>query len=203
MCAIPSEETAPGTDETFTAYELANALAGRVGLADAADVIAGLLRRLIPADLCAFYMHDCRSGELEAQYIVGDGGVAIQGLRIELGQRLSGWVAANRLSIVNSDAALDLGDRARAISPRMRTCLSTPLVLGDELVGVLSLYSAEPSPFGDKHRRTIEGLSSQIAQCLKNSVDFDNSAKDVLTGLPNSTELEKLLSAATTESGRH
>ena len=111
MCAIPSEETAPGTDETFTAYELANALAGRVGLADAADVIAGLLRRLIPADLCAFYMHDCRSGELEAQYIVGDGWGTIQGLRIELGQRLSGWVAANRLSIVNSDAALDLGDQ--------------------------------------------------------------------------------------------
>ena len=37
-----------------------------------------------------------------------------------IGERLTGWVAANRQTIVNSDAALDLGARAAAVGPRSR-----------------------------------------------------------------------------------
>ena len=40
------------------------------------------------------------------------------------GQRLSGWVAANRQTIANSDAALDLGNLAMRLDPP-QSCLST------------------------------------------------------------------------------
>jgi len=49
------------------------------------------------------------------------------GLRIPIGQRLSGWVAANRQTIVNSDAALDLGDSAKATPTPLRSCMSAAL----------------------------------------------------------------------------
>ena len=40
--------------------------------------------------------------------------VSRTGMKVSLGQRLSGWVAANRQTISNSDPMLDLGDVARS-----------------------------------------------------------------------------------------
>src|SRR4029077_8806584 len=105
---------------------------------------------------------------------------------IVLGQRLSGWVAANRQTISNSDATLDLGDAAISDALRLRSCISTPLVFDDELVGVLSLYSAKLEGFNDDHKRIIEAVGRQIAPTLKTAAGFEGASRhDPLTGLPN------------------
>ena len=193
--ATPAEITA-GADEMLTVYELARALAGQVGLGDAGDVIAKYLRRLIPASLCVFYVYDHASDELEARHVVGEGDSLVRGLRIALGKRLSGWVAANRQTILNSDATLDLGEAARSQAVRLRSCLSTYLLFDDELIGVLSLYSAELNGFNEDHKRIIEVVARQIAHIFKSATEFDNaSRRDTLTGLPNLKQLEQFVDA--------
>jgi len=109
------DEISASADEMLSVYELARALAGHVSIADAGDVIAKHLRRLIPSSLCVFYLYDRRSDELEARHVVGDGTPIVRGMRIALGQRLSGWVAANRQTISNSDAS-----RMSAVTPFSR-----------------------------------------------------------------------------------
>ena len=111
-----------------------------------------------------FYVYDSSSDELAARYVVGDGEVVIRGMRIGLGQRLSGWVAANRETICNSDATLDLGEAARSLTPPLRTCLSTPLLFDNALIGVLSLYSIEEDRFSSDHKRVIEMVARQITR---------------------------------------
>jgi GAF domain-containing protein len=171
-----SAETTAGADELSTMYELARALARQVGLGDAGDVIAKHLRRLIPASLCVFYVYDPSSDELAARHVVGDGDLVIRGTRIGLGQRLSGWVAANRETICNSDATLDLGEAARSLVPPLRTCLSTPLLFDNTLIGVLSLYSIEHDGFNDDHKRVIELVARQIAHVFKSAPEFESVA---------------------------
>jgi diguanylate cyclase (GGDEF)-like protein/putative nucleotidyltransferase with HDIG domain len=188
------DEITASADEMLSVYELARALAGHVSIADAGDVIAKHLRRLIPSSLCVFYIYDQQSDELEAQHVVGEGTAGIRGMRVGLGQRLSGWVAANRQTISNSDATLDLGDAARSASLRVRSCISTPLLSNDQLIGVLSLYSTEVSGFNDDHRRIIEVVARQIAHTFQRAIEFDNSSRrDALTGLPHLEQLEKLI----------
>ena len=118
-------------------------LAGQASIGDTGDVIAKHLRRLVPSSLCVFYLYDARADELEAKHATGEATSVVKGLRIPLGQRLSGWVAANRQTILNSDPSLDLGEVARCVTPRLRSCLSTPLLCDDSLVGVLTLYSGD------------------------------------------------------------
>jgi len=184
----------------LTLYELARALAGQVSLSDAADVIAKHLRRLIPSALCVFYFYDRNSDELEAKHVVGDAASKIEGLRMPLGQRLSGWVAANRRTISNSDASLDLADTTRPLSPMFNSSLSTAMVCDDELVGVLALYSATANAFNDDHTRIIEAVARQIARTLRSAAEFDAiGRRDPLTGLPSLRQLEQLIDA---ESGR-
>jgi diguanylate cyclase (GGDEF)-like protein/putative nucleotidyltransferase with HDIG domain len=193
------EEIAAGADEMLLVHELARALAGQVGLGDAGDVIAKHLQRLIPASLCVFYIYDHSADELEARHVVGDGGSGIRGMRIGLGQRLSGWVAANRQTILNSDATLDLGDTAKAMSPPLRSCLSTSLLYDSELIGVLSLYSAEVHGFNDDHQRVIEVIARQTAHIFKSAAEFDStSRRDALTGLPSLRQLEQFVEATGT-----
>ena len=77
-----------------------------------------------------------------------------------LGQNLSGWVAANRQTIMNSDAALDLGDMASMFAPRPKYCLSISVDYGGQLVGVLSLYSA--NLFTGEDERICRSMISAI-----------------------------------------
>jgi len=89
--------------EILSLHELAQALAGRVNLRDATDVVSRHLSRLIPSSLCVFYLHDYVADDLVARHANGTEGSALVGVRIPIGQRLSGWVAANRQTILNSD----------------------------------------------------------------------------------------------------
>jgi diguanylate cyclase (GGDEF)-like protein/putative nucleotidyltransferase with HDIG domain len=191
------DEIAASADEMLTLYELARALAGQAGTSDTGDVIAKHLRRLIPSSLCVFYIYDAATDELEAKHALGEAMSVVKGLKIPLGQRLSGWVAANRQTISNSDPSLDLGEVARCTTPRLRSCLSTPLLSDDTLVGVLTLYSATVDGFSEDHRRIVEVVARQIGHTFKSAAEFDKSAKrDTLTGLPNLKQLEHVLDSA-------
>jgi putative methionine-R-sulfoxide reductase with GAF domain len=191
------DEIAASADEMLTLYELARALAGQASISDTGDIIAKHLRRLVPSSLCVFYIYDASTDELEAKHAMGEATSVVKGLRIQLGQRLSGWVAANRQTIVNSDPSLDLGEVARCTTPRLRSCLSTPLLYDETLVGVLTLYSATTDGFTEDHRRIVEVVARQIGHTFKSAAEFDNSARrDPMTGLPNLVQLEHLVDSA-------
>jgi len=196
------EEIAASADEMLTLYELARSLAGQVSVNDAGDVIANHLRRLIPSSICAFYLYDERTAEIEAKHVVGEGANIIREMRIAIGQRLSGWVAAHRQTISNSDPTLDLGEAARFRSLGLKSCISTALVADDErLVGVLTLYSNEANAFNDDHRRVIEVVPRQIAHTFRRAVEFDESPRrDQLTGLPSEKQLESFVQSSLDES---
>jgi diguanylate cyclase (GGDEF)-like protein/putative nucleotidyltransferase with HDIG domain len=187
-------EIASRADEMLTVFDFTRALAGQVGLGETGDVIAQHLTKLIPSSTCVFYLYDAPSGELEAWHVTGEAATVIRGIRIPLGQRISGWVAANRKTICNSDAALDLGDKTRTPTILLKSCLSTALLIDDELVGVVSLYSGDPQGFKDSHQRIIEALAGQIALAVKSATDLDGiSRRDVLTDLPDLRQLEQFV----------
>ena len=180
------------SDEMLSVYQLAEALAGRTQLEEIGDIISNHLRRVIPSSLCVIYLYDATKDELEARYTAGHAAGLICGLRITLGQRLSGWVAANRQTILNSDAVLDLGDAART-TLWLRTCISTPIVTHEALVGTLSLYSTEMNAFNDNHRRVIEVVAAQLAHTLPRPI---LARKRPAINLPYFQQLEELAAFA-------
>ncbi len=196
--AASLDEIAASSDEMLTLYELAQALAGQASIGDIGDVIAKHLRRLIPSSLCVFFLYDATADELEALHAVGDVDSIVKGLRIPLGQRLSGWVAANRQTIVNSDPILDLGEIARSAAPRLRSCLSAPLLSNGSLVGVISLYSSRSDGYTEDHRRILEIAAHQIAGAIKTAAEFDRSSgrRDAVTGLPHLEHLEHVVTGS-------
>jgi diguanylate cyclase (GGDEF)-like protein len=125
--------------------------------------------------------------------------VNFTGLRISRGQRLSGWVAANKQTIVNSDPVLDLGEAARSMRPRLRSCLSTPLLVDSDLIGVLTLYSPQLDAFTEDHGRVIEAVAKQASPTLRQTISVKPGrrfgAADRLAGLPNKQQLRRFIQA--------
>jgi len=193
---IAVDAASNGGDEVLSVYELARALAGHASIADAADVIQKHLARLVPSALCIFFVYDMKTDELEARHVVGDGASQFVGMRIAAGQRISGWVASNRKTVVNSDAMLDLNDDRTRPLIHLRSCLSTPLTCHGELIGALSLYSSQLNGFNDDHRRLIESIATHIGHTIYRARDLDGvSHRDVLTGLPHIEQLERVINS--------
>ncbi len=197
------EEISGSTEEMLTLFDLARGLTSEMELSDTADVIAKHLRRLIPCSACVLYLYDPDADELVAVHAVGENIGLMSGVRLSLGERLSGWVGANRQTIRNSDAALDLGEAVRSTNPRLRSCLSTPLTFEGDLVGVLTLYSSGNEIFSEEHERVIEIVAQQVSPMVRGSAGVRLAQmalhRDSVTGLHNIEHLRRLMSAPTNE----
>ena len=58
---------------------------------------------------------------------------------------------------------LDLAGTGCLPESQLTSCISTPLVADDELMGVLTLYSNEPNCFNKFHARIVEVMAREIA----------------------------------------
>ena len=153
----PTKKTSHG-DVDVNRAAMSNPAILRSGFDHTASGVAQRLQRQIPFSLAGLFTYDAVRDELIGEHVFGDVSYLVHDLRIARGDRLSGWVAANRQSIVNSDPALDLGEIARAISPPLRASLSVPLEVGAEVVGVLTLYTSLDD-FTPRHQKIAEEAS--------------------------------------------
>jgi putative nucleotidyltransferase with HDIG domain len=131
----------------------------------AAAVLFRHLRRVLPAANLTLFVPSVETNELVAVACVGVGTSAIEGLRIPIGDRISGWVMAHKQAVVNSNAALELGPVARTFATPLRYALSVPVLSGPgTAVAVVTCYATDP--FETDHRRILEGSATLFADCV-------------------------------------
>ena len=132
----------------------------------AMGTLSQCIRTLTPSTFCAYFQYMPAADELVCVYVSGDDNRALVGLTIRPGERVTGWVAANRKTISNSDAMLDLGESATLVRPQPRSTISAPVVIGPdrELHGVLTGYSSRVDPFTHRHVYAFEQLAEALSQ---------------------------------------
>ncbi|MGH9236918.1 MAG: GAF domain-containing protein [Vicinamibacterales bacterium] len=96
------------------------------------------------------------------QCSAGDSHNLLPGLVIRLGERVSGWCAANQKTVMNSDAYLDLVQMASRFTPPLRSTICTPLLQDGRLSGVFTGYSSQDTPFDERHRYAVERVAELL-----------------------------------------
>jgi putative nucleotidyltransferase with HDIG domain len=199
-----ADGTGPATSEVsehlLTLSDLTSELAGHTTVEDLAVALGWRVRQTVPCELLVFYLRDRVTDDLVAVHASGCDAEALRGLRLGAGEGVSGWVAVNRTTIVNSNGALDLGERRIQLSHPLDSVLATPLCARELVVGVLSLYGRARDAFTGDHQRVVEFAARQIGPALERALGFEQdriaSLFDGETGLPNERYLERVLGSA-------
>lgn len=186
---VPAPVETVATPEALPLLASLHASSAQTVLADAAEDITRRLRESTPATLCALFVHDQSRDDIVLAHASGELAEHLRGLRMSLGARMSGWVAANRRSIVNSDPQLDLAELSNPMPVALRSCLAAPLVAGEALIGVLSLYAPERNAFSEVHRNMVEHATKPLAHLVRGALDFESVhaalSADVLAWMPS------------------
>ncbi len=137
----------------------------------ASSVARDILQRLAEVarfDSAAIFIPSATSIELRVLASDGPLGRALSQLTIPLAERLTGWVAAHRSSVWNSNAALDLEPDLRPGDIVLASAV--PLIRDNVLVGVLTLYGKRNQDIRIADRRAIEStiplISSEVGDSL-------------------------------------
>ena len=155
----PLSPVAEGPEALRGLVNLARILNGRPSATDVASMIWAHVRHIVPHASAAFFFNDPAKDLLSVKFSAGEASNGLQGLEIRLGERLTGWVAENQQSIINSDAHLDLGPEAAFAG--LKFCLSLPLTKDGQLAAVLSLYSKDA--FTAEQTQTLQNILTHLA----------------------------------------
>ncbi|MCA1584539.1 MAG: HD domain-containing protein [Acidobacteria bacterium] len=166
--------------ELLTLMSLSRVVAGQPTVSDVAQLAWTHLQRLNPAKSCVIFVASARGDEIVARFAAGASASELGALSMGLGQHLSGWVAAHRQPMVNSDARLDLG--VQRVSADLRYCLSVPLVHGDHLTGVITLYGR--NRFSADHVKTMQMMAPHIAEMLERATCLEAGDRADPSGRP-------------------
>jgi putative nucleotidyltransferase with HDIG domain len=157
----------PASGNLLAFVSLSRLVSGEGNLDDVLALSSKLIADVIPGASGAWYLPEAGSDRLVAAESFGPAASVLRGASIEVGERLTGWVAASRQPIVNSDAALDLGPRAHAANPPLRCCMSIPITAGTTLVAVLSLYADVQDAFTGDQRRLVQMVAPHVGGAIQ------------------------------------
>jgi putative nucleotidyltransferase with HDIG domain len=160
---------------------------------DTADLVLHRLGSVISFDAAAVLIYDSTLDELVCETVQGEVLSVLRGRRLKVGQGLSGWVAAHKRTVVNSPGALDSEEGLPAVLKGFLSSMSTPIMMGDTLVGVVTLYALRSEAFTRRQVEIIEGVASHLAPILRRRKSIGHSARPLLDGQLAAPHLDQYL----------
>jgi putative nucleotidyltransferase with HDIG domain len=151
------------SDDILAFVSLARLASGDASMGDVLSLASGLMRELAPTATIGWFIVDEKSGYLALRHASGPASGQMKSRSLRMGEGVSGWVAANRQVIINSEASLDLGEQAFTGLP-LKHALGVPLITRDSLVGTVTLYAE--APFTESQSRLVQVIAPHLAQAV-------------------------------------
>jgi diguanylate cyclase (GGDEF)-like protein len=174
-------------------YEIAQTIGNSLDLRDMFAVFSSRLQDIVSYTTCVLYLQKPNSIDVEAVHVVGRNSERMKGASILLGSGVTGWVVSNRQPMYNCDPRLDLAAAHLDLDTPYCSVIAVPLLKGDEVLGALTLYSAEVSVYEPDHLRLVEAVAKLAADAIANAVHHEqteaSALTDPLTGLANARAL--------------
>lgn len=159
-----------------------------------ADLVIHRLGNAVKLSDCAAYLYDGAKDELACYWATGGStGQALRDKRMKRGEGVSGWVAANRRAMINSPIALDLLATGSSDSGSAGHALSIPLLDGERLVGVFTIYRDTPDPFSAGDHEVLESIAAGMARLIAKVRPFYGSGVPSAHDFPTAHHLDAFL----------
>ncbi|WP_165355018.1 helix-turn-helix domain-containing protein [Nocardioides oleivorans] len=164
-------------DELAVLNDLARRLAALHDTRDVLDEVARQARRLLVVDVA--YIMLLRTDVLRIEVVDGAMGSAMRGIELRSGQGLGGQVLSTGRPLWSEAYLVDdrfprtPGTESAAQSEQLGGILGVPLVVGEEILGVLLAADRRPRAFVDHDVELLAGLAAHAALALRTADLFD------------------------------
>ncbi len=141
--------------------------------------VAELVRKVIDYDIFAILLLNEKSQELYFRFQVGYPRELAERLRVKVGEGVTGIAAERREAILVDDVSKEQGYISAV--PNVRSELAVPLIVKNQLIGVLDLESPEPNHFTEEHKRLLTLIASRMAVGIENARLYTRSTRQART----------------------
>lgn len=147
-------------------YEVSKILHSSLEIGPALDIILEQAMKLTRASSASISLVNPTTGWLEME--AGRGLPAdARGLRLRVGQGITGWVARTGQSARSGDVRRD--PRYVPVRSGVNSELASPLDVGGKVRGVLNVDAEEKHAFGAEDQAVLEELAGQAANVMRNT----------------------------------
>jgi adenylate cyclase len=153
-------------------YRISQDINSELGLDEVLSRIVTVTREALMANMCSIITFD-KDQNVTRQFISREGAPASIAGPVRpaiLEEGLGGWVLRHRDSTIVRDASRDrrwlvLPDDTEPVG----SAIAAPLLLGDEIIGILLLTHAVPGFYDESHRVLLTSIAAQAAITVRNA----------------------------------
>ena len=168
--------------------DLSQSMGRLLNVSETMALLADKIQKLVPHDACSIFLIDSNNQKLVPYSTTGLEADKLGRQVLSVGDGLTGWVAAHQRALAGVSPAPDFSDN-QELTETFKSGLAVPLMLDENIVGVITLYSQVKEAFRPNHLRIVEAISGYAATALSNAIMYEETKEDaytdMLTGLPN------------------
>jgi GAF domain-containing protein/ActR/RegA family two-component response regulator len=162
--------------EATVLHRVSNILMRTLNLEQLLEDILEVLQRSLGYSHCAILLPDGGTEELYIKVARGYLQATGEGLRIKIGQEgITGWVAASGVPLNVPDVTKD--ERYVEGVKGTRSEIAVPMLVGEQVVGVLDVQSTEVNAFGEDDLRTLSSVAAQAAIAIERARLFQEARR--------------------------
>lgn len=166
-------------------FEVSRLMQATLKRDEVCERLLDLVQEAVPYENATLFLTDSSTKQLAAVMERGHHVDLIGGVHFDQGSGLSGWVAKNRKPVLLAEL-----HRGRQLDDVVvGSFISVPMVVQEELIGVLNLSHSRPRTFDSDHLRLLTLIAAQAAATIQRLLLYDEmhqlSITDDLTGLCN------------------
>jgi sigma-B regulation protein RsbU (phosphoserine phosphatase) len=141
--------------------------------------VAELVRKVIDYEIFAILLLNEKTQELRFRFSLGHALDVADGMRVKVGEGISGLAAQRREAILVNDTSAD--PQYISAVPNVRSELAVPLIVKNRLIGVIDIESQKLNAFTEEHKRLLTLIGSRMAVGIENARLYTRTTRQART----------------------
>jgi diguanylate cyclase (GGDEF)-like protein len=157
-------------DEISILHEMSGLIQSVTDMDDLYASLLDMVGKLVPYENCTIFVLEPDHKKLAPRATRGRAVNLIDHIPFEQGSGISGWVAQKKKQLIIEDLTKEIGLlNAELIPPDIRSFVSVPMIVQENVIGVLNVSHSQPHAFTWDDVRVLSILAGQAAVTIERS----------------------------------
>lgn len=154
--------------EISVLHEMSALVQSTTTMMDLYDAVLDMVGKLIPYENCTVFVLEPDHKKLAQRATRGRAVNLMDHIPFEHGSGISGWVAERKKQLIINDLSREQGLlNVELIPPSVRSFISVPMIVQENLIGVLNVSHSRPRAFTQDDVRILSILAGQAAVTIE------------------------------------